>query len=259
MVVNFRVLDESPDWLVVDKPAPLIVHPANNKPEPTLLGGLQRLCSYEIENGATLAIINRLDRETSGLVLVAKNKKTARDLSMLFEHRKVQKQYLAIVTGWPEEDHWVCDAPILRAGELGFSSIWVRQIVDQNGKQCRTKFSVEHRFLRKNKPYSLIRCFPETGRMHQIRVHLAHQGFPIAGDKLYSGDGCEYLEWVDRGWNDGLARKLVLPRHALHACHLSLSIDDSEWVWNSPLSSDLLSFIDGGPVYFDDNVMDWSR
>ena len=75
VVVNFRVIDESDDWIVVDKPAPLIVHPANNKPEPTLLGGLEQLLAYEIQNGASLGIVTRLDRETSGIVLVSKNKR----------------------------------------------------------------------------------------------------------------------------------------------------------------------------------------
>jgi 23S rRNA pseudouridine1911/1915/1917 synthase len=129
VVVNFRVVDETGDWVVVDKPAPLIVHPANNKPEPTLLGGLENLYSYELENGACLGIITRLDRETSGLVLVAKHTAAARELGMIFERREARKQYLAIVTGWPSEDEWVCDAPIIRAGEIRPSQIWVRQVM----------------------------------------------------------------------------------------------------------------------------------
>ena len=92
VAVNFRVIDESADWIVVDKPAPLIVHPANRKPEPTLLGGLERLLAYEIENGATLGIVTRLDRDTSGLVLVAKNKAAARELGRIFENRQARKE-----------------------------------------------------------------------------------------------------------------------------------------------------------------------
>ena len=129
VVVNFKVLDESDDWIVVDKPAPLIVHPANRKPEPTLLGGVEHLLAYEIENGARPAIVNRLDRDTSGMVLIAKHTAAARELGMFFERREAEKEYLAIVTGWPEADAWDCADPILRAGEIGPSAIWVRQIV----------------------------------------------------------------------------------------------------------------------------------
>jgi 23S rRNA pseudouridine1911/1915/1917 synthase len=259
VVVGFRVVDETEDWVVVDKPAPLIVHPANNKPEPTLLGGLESLYSYEIENGACLGIITRLDRETSGLVLVAKHTAAARELGTIFERREARKEYLAIVKGWPGEDGWVCNARICRAGDLGISRIWVRQVVDEAGKECSTRFSVELRFLRDGMRFSLVRCFPETGRMHQIRVHLAAAGFPIAGDKLYSGDGSEYLEWMEKGWNPELAQKLILPRHALHAARLGIEWEGAGKSWESGLSPDLLDFIGGKPVDFAEGVVNWSR
>lgn len=259
VVVNFRVVDESADWVVVDKPAPLIVHPANNKPEPTLLGGLENLFSYEVENGACLGIVTRLDRETSGLVLVAKHTAAARELGMIFERREARKEYLAIVKGWPEQDEWVCDAPILRAGEIAPSAIWVRQVVDPRGKECSTRFIVEHRFLREGMEFALVRCFPETGRMHQIRVHLAESGYPIAGDKLYSGDGSEYLEWMEKGWNANLAQKLILPRHALHAASLGIRSQEEEISWEAELAPDLADFIAGKPVDFAEGVVNWSR
>jgi 23S rRNA pseudouridine1911/1915/1917 synthase len=259
VVANFRVIDETDDWVVVDKPAPLIVHPANNKPEPTLLGGLENLYSYEIENGACLGIITRLDRETSGLVLVAKHTAAARELGMIFERREARKEYLAIAKGWPEEDGWRCDARIIRGGEIGPTDIWVRQVVDDGGKECSTSFLVEDRFLRNGERFSLVRCFPETGRMHQIRVHLAASGHPIAGDKLYSGDGAEYLEWMEKGWTAGLARKLVLPRHALHAARLGIVWQGQEIQWEAGLAPDLADFISGKPVDFAEGVVNWSR
>ena len=259
VVASFRVVDETEDWVVVDKPAPLIVHPANNKPEPTLLGGLENLYSYEIENGACLGIVTRLDRETSGLVLVAKHTAAARELGMTFERREARKEYLAIVKGWPDEDGWVCDARILRAGEIGPSDIWVRQVVHESGKECSTRFAVEQRFLRDGMRFALVRCFPETGRMHQIRVHLAACGFPIAGDKLYSGDGSEYLEWMEKGWNPELAEKLILPRHALHANRLGIAWQGVDISWESELSPDLQDFIGGKPVDFAPGVVNWSR
>lgn len=259
VVPDFRVVDETEDWVVVDKPAPLIVHPANNKPEPTLLGGLESLYSFEIENGACLGIITRLDRETSGLVLVAKHTAAARELGMIFERREAAKEYLSIVSGWPQRDEWSCNEPICRAGEIGESRIWVRQMVDSRGKNCTTTFRVEKRFSREKKKYSLVRCFPETGRMHQIRVHLAHSGHPIAGDKLYNDDGRGYLDWMERGWNADLAEKLVLPRHALHASRLSIPWGEKTVSWETGLPGDFLDFIGGNDVNFAEGVVLWSR
>lgn len=259
VVPSFRVIDETDDWVVVDKPAPLIVHPANNKPEPTLLGGLQNLLSYEVENGACLGIVTRLDRETSGIVLVAKHTAAARELGMIFERREAQKEYLAIAHGWPDAAEWVSDGRICRKGDIGHSDIWVRQVVDTRGKECSTRFVVKKKFLRNQQEYSLLGCFPETGRMHQIRVHLAECGFPIVGDKLYSGDGAEYLEWMDVGWNAELAAKLILPRHALHAAGLGIVWEGREIFWEAPLADDLQDFIGGKAVDFAEGVVIWSR
>jgi 23S rRNA pseudouridine1911/1915/1917 synthase len=259
VVVNFRVIDESADWIVVDKPAPLIVHPANQKPEPTLLGGVEHLLAYEMENGACPAIVNRLDRDTSGLVIVAKHTAAARELGMIFERREVEKEYLAIVSGWPEADEWECTSPILRGGEIGPSPIWVRQIVHPAGKRCLTRFRVEQRIKRDEGRFALVRCFPETGRMHQIRVHLAHSGHPITGDKLYSGDGSEYLAWMACGWSAELACKLQLPRHALHASGLALRWRERDLRWEAPLAPDLAAFAAGFETADNPDVVIWSR
>lgn len=259
VVVNFKVIDESDDWLVVDKPAPLIVHPANRKPEPTLLGGVEHLLAYEIENGACPAIVNRLDRDTSGLVLIAKHTRAARELGMIFERREVSKEYLAVVIGWPGCDEWECAEPILRAGEIGPSAIWVRQITHPSGRDCLTRFRVERRFERGEGRFALVRCFPETGRMHQIRVHLAHGGHPIVGDKLYSGDGSTYLEWMAKGWTPELKRALLLPRQALHAASLALNWAARPFRWEADLAEDLADFIAGREIAETPGVVIWSR
>lgn len=259
VVVDFEVIDESPDWIVVNKPAPLIVHPANRKPEPTLLGGVEVLLSYEMENGACPAIVTRLDRDTSGLVLVALHTRAARELGMIFERREARKEYLAVVWGWPEADEWVCNAPILRAGEIAQSPIWVRQIVHEQGKACSTAFRVERRFERPEGKFSLVRCFPETGRMHQIRVHLADGGHPIVGDKLYTGDGENYVEWMRTGWTLELKSRLLLPRHALHAAVLEVPWAGDKVEWNAGLFSDMRDFIEGRDVAEVPGVVIWSR
>jgi 23S rRNA pseudouridine1911/1915/1917 synthase len=259
VVVNFRVIGESDDWIVVDKPAPLIVHPANRKPEPTLLGGLEQLLAYEIRNGAGLGIVTRLDRETSGIVLVSKHTAAARELGWIFERRQAKKEYLAIVHGWPEADVWESTESIIRAGELGPSAIWVRQVVHPDGRDCRTRFRVEQRFERDGGRFSRIRCFPETGRMHQIRVHLAASGFPILGDKLYSGDGVEYLQWMDTGWTPELEKRLVLPRHALHAACLEIPWAGKSVRWEAEMARDMTEFSAGEKISVTPEVVIWSR
>ncbi len=259
VVVNFKVIDETDDWIVVDKPAPLIVHPANRRPEPTLLGGIQLLLAYEMANGATPGVVTRLDRETSGLVLVAKHAAAARLLGGVFMRREARKEYLAVVMGWPQAQAWVCDAPMLRAGDVGDSAIWVRQMVHPMGKNCRTRFEVIERFERRDGRFSLLRCFPETGRMHQIRVHLAHGGHPVAGDKLYSASGSEYLEWMAAGWTPDLARRLLLPRHALHAAVLAVPWAGRIVEWRADLAKDLRDFVAGKDVVGDAEVVIWRR
>jgi 23S rRNA pseudouridine1911/1915/1917 synthase len=259
VVTHFEVLDESPDWLVVNKSAPLIVHPTNLQAEPTLLGGVEQLLAYDIANGACPAVVNRLDRDTSGIVLFAKHTAAARMLGILFERRETQKDYIAIVHGWPEADDWECAEPILRAGEYAPSPIWVRQIVHPLGKECFTRFSVEKRFDRENQRYAVVRCYPETGRMHQIRVHLAHSGHAILGDKIYAGDGSEYLEWVRDGWTPSLERQLLLPRHALHAASLGLSWEGNWVEWHAELARDMKDFIEGSPLQPLPDVVIWNR
>lgn len=234
-VCEFRVIDESADWIVVDKPAPLAVHPANGKVEATLLGGLEELLLYERANGARLSIITRLDRETSGLVLVAKNAAAARDFSREFEARRVTKEYLALVHGWPDWDTLRVEASIIRAG----GPIWLRQAVDPAGRDCVTTFRVEERCETPLGRFARLRCFPETGRMHQIRVHLEHAGHALVGDKIYGTDGSPYLEQIEGQLSEASAVRLILPRHALHACRLALAWQGKMLEWSSPLPADL--------------------
>jgi 23S rRNA pseudouridine1911/1915/1917 synthase len=244
---DFRVVDESPDWIVVDKAAPLLVHPTSSKPEPTLLGGLQALLAYELANGGRLSIINRLDRETSGLVLVAKHREAAREFGRAFAQRAARKEYLAVVHGWPERPAWRVEAPLRRLGEVAESAVWVRQCVDPGGRPAATRFRVVKRFRRGGRRFALVQCHPESGRMHQIRVHLEHTGHPLVGDKIYGGDGSAYLEFIEGGWSPGLERRLQLPRHGLHASGLSLSRGGRRLGWHSPLPADLRRFLVGAP------------
>ena len=240
---GFTVIDESEDWIVVSKPAPLIVHPSGKKSEPTLLCGLRALLLYEMVNGAQLSILNRLDRETSGLVVVSKNKSTARKFGRAMERREIQKQYHALVHGRPEWQEITLDAPILRKGEVSESPIWVKQMVHPAGKPSVTHFSVMDSFRIEGETISKLEITPHTGRMHQIRVHAAHLGYPIVGDKIYGVSEQCYLDFIEEGWTENLAKRLWLPRHALHASAMNLENDEEAWSWQCDLSEDLENFI----------------
>ncbi len=238
---DFTILDETEDYLVVDKPPHLMVHPSVPGNPPTLLDGLEALCAYELACGGQLSLINRLDRETSGIVLVAKHKAAARMLGKSMERREFRKSYLAITWGWPEHDEFVVDGPLLRKGDVAESPIWVKQIVHPDGKESRTHFEVVRRFEKttdRGDRFSLLRCCPVTGRMHQIRVHAAHAGHPIVGDKLYGSDERCYLDFIETGWTPDLANRLLLDRQALHAA--SLGWEDRDW--QCPLPADLRAF-----------------
>ena len=235
-----RVVAEGGDWIVVDKPAGIEVHPSKPNGRFTLWDGLRGILAFELVNGGQVSIINRLDRETSGLTLVAKTREAARAFCKQMEARRVHKEYLAIVWGWPERDEWKVDAPLLRQGDRGPSRIYLKQAVHREGYPATTRFRVERRWG-KAAPFALVRAFPETGRMHQIRVHLAHSGHAVVGDKIYGPDeGC-YLEFIETGWTPALAARLLLDRHALHSA--ALRLDDLGHAWESPLPADMANFL----------------
>jgi 23S rRNA pseudouridine1911/1915/1917 synthase len=241
----FSVLDETDNYIVVDKPAPLQIHPGTPDGTPTLWHGLKDLLAYEVANGGQVSIINRLDRETSGVVLVAKNVATARMFGIAMQERKIHKVYWALVHDWPEWNDLQCDAPILRKGEVTESPIWVKQMVHETGTPCRTGFRV---LEQKEHPVAgrlaLVECAPETGRMHQIRVHLAHLGHPILGDKIYGRDERCYLEFIETGWTPELEKKLFFSRQALHSHRLEITCGEFVGGWEAPMPAEMSRWID---------------
>jgi len=266
---NFAIIDETPDYVVVDKPPYLLVHPTKPDGPPTLWKELRELLAFEIANGGQVSIVNRLDRETSGLVLVAKTSAAARKFGLLMQEQRLKKEYLAIIWGWPDWDKRTVDAPLDRQGKHQTSAIWLKQMIHAKGAPAQTEFRVERCFTRSttsapcalpsggedegersaavsvsNSPdekFSLIRAIPRTGRTHQIRVHLASVGHPIVGDKIYGPDERLYLQFIETGWTPELEQQLLLPRHALHSDKLAVN---GEKEWTSPLYVDLANFCD---------------
>jgi 23S rRNA pseudouridine1911/1915/1917 synthase len=234
---DFTVLDETDDYIVVNKPAPLLVHPSKPSPVRTLWHELNDLLVYEVHTGGQLSIINRLDRETSGVVLVAKHYEAARSFSLLMQERQFTKSYFAKVWGWPSDDTFSIEAPLLRQGEVQPSTIWLKRMVHPDGQASETRVTVLRRFEFAGQRFSDLSLQPITGRMHQLRVHLSHVKLPIVGDKIYGPDERCYLEFIKHGWTDSLAETLILPRHALHASALGLRSLNQHW--RAPMAKDL--------------------
>ena len=245
---NFTVLQETADHIVVDKPAPLQIHPKKPGGGATLYDGLRELLAFEIANGGQISIINRLDRETSGVVLVAKTAAAARRYGLAMQARHFHKTYQALVHGWPEWTEMTCDEPILRKGEVEPSAIWVKQMTHAQGAACRTLFRVikrrEKEIAGAARRFSLMEAEPITGRMHQIRVHLAHLGHSVIGDKIYGDDERCYLDFIETGWTPDLERRLLMPRHALHSSRLVLRGNDQSFEWTAPQPTDMRSWLE---------------
>lgn len=230
--------------MVVEKPAQMAAHPSKPSDELTLWHYLKDLLAFELVNGGGLSLINRLDRETSGLTLVAKSRGAARDLCRQMEAHRIQKSYHAIVFGWPESDVWEINAPILRQGTKRPSPIWLKQCIHPEGSEAFTAFKTLLRLRHQDHPdqhFALVQAMPRTGRMHQIRVHLAASGLPLVGDKIYGVDETCYLEFIETSWTPSLQSRLLLDRHALHASGLRL--EESGLAWDIPLPEDMANFL----------------
>jgi len=241
--VDFEIVGETADLLAVNKPAGLLVHPSKPDGPRTLWDGLRDLLGYEIVNGGQVSLINRLDRETSGIVLVAKTSAAAREAAMAMQGGRIRKRYLAIVWGWPDDEEFVVDAPIVRLGEVAPSKIWLQRTVHPSGAASRTGFRVLSRHRIGGDPFALVEAEPFTGRTHQIRVHLSHVGCPVVGDKIYGPSEDCYLQFIDSGWTPSLQKTLLLDRHALHSAGLTIDWSGEVISWTSELPEDMREFL----------------
>jgi len=176
--IPLRLVYSDAHLLVVDKPAGLTVHPAPGHPSGTLVNALLALCPDVKGVGGELrpGIVHRLDKDTSGLMVVAKTSEAHLALSRQIKERQVRKGYLALVTGKLQPPEGIIDAPVARDPRNR-----KRMAVVAGGREARTRYRV----LRSGALYSLVEAFPETGRTHQIRVHFASLGHPLVGDLTY--------------------------------------------------------------------------
>jgi 23S rRNA pseudouridine1911/1915/1917 synthase len=206
----FQLIHEDDDFLVVNKPADLVCHPTKGDAYSSLISQVR----LHLGPNSTPQLINRLDRETSGVVLVGKSPAVTREARRVWESRGVHKEYWAFVHGWVEPADGTIDAPL---GKDERSAVAIKDTVRSDGAPARTEFHVHGRFVRCGEQFSFLLVRPTTGRKHQIRIHLAWTGHPLVGDKLYGPDETLYLALVEGRLTDADRARLILPCHALHA------------------------------------------
>ena len=219
--IPVTVVYQDASVVVIDKPAGLAVHPGPGHPDMTLVNALLAMCPDIQGIGGEIrpGIVHRLDKDTSGLMMVAKTHQAHNDLSSQIKSRQVTKGYLALVEGTPKQLHGKVDAPVGRHPRRR-----TRMAVVVGGKEARTNYKVIYQIA----GYSLLEIYLETGRTHQIRVHMAYLGHPLLGDTTY-----------------GRSSSLV-NRHFLHAFHLGFKhpVNGESLEFKIDLPSDLTPVLD---------------
>ncbi|MFZ5479425.1 MAG: RluA family pseudouridine synthase [Myxococcota bacterium] len=226
------------DWLmVVDKPAGLLMHSVGQKWAYGLVG-LARGARPDCE---CVDLAHRLDRETSGVVVLTKTHYANRHLKDMFQARKVSKTYWALVRGVPGWEETACDAPLGAAG----AEVELRQGVRPDGAPARTRFKVLERLA----GHALVACKPLTGRTHQIRAHLEALGHPILGDKLYGQPDDVFLEQLRVGPTDRVRAAIGFSRHCLHARGIAFPHPHTGQIVKvkAPLPADMRAIVEGAP------------
>ncbi len=230
--IPLDIVHEDADLLVVDKPAGLVIHPGAGNRAGTLVNALLHHVKDLSGIGGVLrpGIVHRLDRDTSGLLVVAKNDETHRALSDALRRREVRRRYLVAAWGHLSEDELKVDAPIGRS-----SADRKRMAVTETGRRAVTRF----RRIERWPAADLLRAELETGRTHQIRVHLMQIGHPVVGDRTYGGGAERGMSGPARGWARELAART--PRQFLHAAELRFTHPRTgeQMRFRSPLPADL--------------------
>ena len=184
--IPIEIIYEDDDIIVVNKPKGMVVHPANGNPDGTLVNAIMAICKDSLSGiGGEIrpGIVHRLDKDTSGLLIVAKNDKAHVNMSEQIKNHDIKKTYIALVRGNVKENEATIDMPIGRS-----NSDRKKMAVTKNGKNAVTHIKV----LKRYEKYTLLEVNIETGRTHQIRVHLSHIGYPVIGDYTYSNGKNEF-------------------------------------------------------------------
>lgn len=212
--MKLKILYEDENVLVVDKPAGIIVHPGEGKKDygVTVVNLIEDKLDKDFRSGERPGIVHRLDKDTSGVLIVAKNKTACTSLKKQFKDRKVGKKYIALVNGKMQYPEGIIDSPIARA-DRGGNKMRVSSSAD--GREAVTKYLLKNVYkFDKNFPASLIDIEPKTGRTHQIRVHMAAIGHPVIGDPFYG----------NRKVNKIFEHSLGLRRQFLHSCSIKFKL-----------------------------------
>jgi 23S rRNA pseudouridine1911/1915/1917 synthase len=223
------IVHEDERLIVVNKPGDVVCHPSKHGPWSSLVGAVR-----EHLGQGTVHLVFRLDRETSGIVVLAKDPRSASRLQTAMQERRVGKAYLAVLTGELPEAVRV-DQPL---GVDTSSPVFMKSAVCADGQPSVSRFEP---VSRKN-GFTLARVTTETGRKHQIRAHAQWLGHSIVGDKIYGPDARLYLDFIDKGWTPELQKRLLLERQALHCAEIELRTTGFPDIFQAPVPSDISAF-----------------
>ena len=252
--IPLDILYEDDYLAVINKPADMVVHPSRGHWSGTLVSALAFHFGNQLSNirgSIRPGVVHRLDRDTTGAILIAKDDSIHGKLALLFENRQIHKEYFAIVLGTPYLDRDMLDLPIglhPRSREkMRIVQSYNTEIDAVDAKPAQTFYEVVKRYGK----WSTVRCFPKTGRTHQIRVHLAHIGHPVLCDRSYGGGSTvtreELLGEVPYSLSaDKPVGTVLLQRQALHACRLSFvhPVTREQLEVSAPLPSDMQAVLD---------------
>ncbi len=235
--VRMITLEEIKSWviyeddrlLVVNKPGDVVCHPSKAGPWSSLVGAAR-----EYTGLPTMHLVFRLDRETSGVVVLAKDAKMASVLQTAMMERKAGKGYLAVMSG-------ELPAPVTVNQPLGddrASPVFIKSTVVEGGQAAVTHFTP----LVVAGGFTFARVVTETGRKHQIRAHAQWLGHSLIGDKIYGPDAQLYLDFITKGWSAALEEKLLLPRQALHCAEIDLSAVGAPQIFKAEMAADMQTF-----------------
>ena len=227
------IVHEDERVLVLNKPALVVVHPSKNGPWSSVVGAAREYSGLE-----RVHLIFRLDRETSGVVVLAKDRTLASALQVAVEKRRNAKRYLVLLQGELSDGEHVVDQPI--GPDLG-SVVFTKRRAGPapEAQEAKTIF----RCLAHGGGFSVVEAVPLTGRTHQIRAHAEWLGHRVVGDKVYGGSPSCFLEFMEGGWTASLQTRLLLNRQALHCLSVEFALKEGPFRCEAPPTPDLVAFV----------------